>query len=386
MITLITGLPGNGKTLYALSYVKAWAEKDNRPVYYSGVNDLVLPWQEIEPEKWFECPKNSIIVIDECQRVFRPRTIGKDVPEHVSKLETHRHQGVDIVLITQHPLLADSAIRRLVGKHMHVVRTFGTERATIHEWASAKDNCDKQTGRTDSIKHQWKYDKEAYSYYKSAETHTVKRNIPMRVYLLIALPILIIGAFLYMKNFTDKQKGAVQAEQIETGKKTQESNSPAGVSTGKGSKVSYRDAMEDAKQFAYENTPRVEGLPHTSPKYDEITTPTVAPVPAGCVTSKSRGCRCYTQQATPIEMPQATCEQIVKHGWFEDFDVAGKKKLDDDKDRNLQVADARVAGRLRPPDSLANEAPRQRVISFTDIKVQRQATTAVDAGSQKIGG
>jgi len=51
MITLITGLPGNGKTLYTISFVKALAEKENRPVFYSGITDLALDWTEIEPEK-----------------------------------------------------------------------------------------------------------------------------------------------------------------------------------------------------------------------------------------------------------------------------------------------------------------------------------------------
>lgn len=321
MINLITGLPGNGKTLYALSYVKAWAEKDNRPVFYSGINDLKLPWEEIDPEKWFECPKNAIVVIDECQRVFRPRTISKEVPEYVSKLETHRHLGIDIVLITQHPLLADSAIRRLCGKHMHVMRNFGTERATIHEWASVKDNCDKSTGRSDSIKHHWKYDKSAFDYYKSAELHTVKRNIPMRLYVLVAAPILIAAAVFYMYKFTDKQ---IKGSNVD-GNAQSKIVSPVSQASGNVKKVSYQNAMEDAKQFVFENTARIDGLPQTSPKYDELTAPSIAPVPVGCLASKT-SCNCYTQQATPIKMPENLCRDIVKNGFFQDFDVRGKQK------------------------------------------------------------
>src|SRR5205809_7156589 len=100
MITLITGLPGNGKTLYALTWLKALAEKDGRTVFYSGITDCMIPgWVEHEPEKWPELPANSVILIDEVQRVMRPRMHGSAVPAHIAQLETHRHKGVDLVLI-----------------------------------------------------------------------------------------------------------------------------------------------------------------------------------------------------------------------------------------------------------------------------------------------
>ncbi|WVA28241.1 hypothetical protein PCP40_33405 (plasmid) [Pseudomonas aeruginosa] len=55
-------------------------------------------------------------MIDEAQRVF-----GNDGsrarPEKVTRFETHRHQGLDIHLITQHPSLLCTPVRKLVGKH-----------------------------------------------------------------------------------------------------------------------------------------------------------------------------------------------------------------------------------------------------------------------------
>ncbi|MBC3871913.1 zonular occludens toxin domain-containing protein [Undibacterium oligocarboniphilum] len=357
MINLITGLPGNGKTLYALSYVKQWAEKDSRPVFYSGIKDLMLPWTEIDPIKWFECPPGSIVVIDECQTVFRPRSIGKEPPDYVAKLETHRHQGIDLVLITQHPLLADSAIRRLVGRHLHVMRKFGTNAATIHEWAGCKDTCDKSAGRADSIKHHWAYDKKAFEYYKSAEVHTVKRNIPMRIYILLLVPFLIGFAVWYVKVYTDKQRGKdVDKPVAESGfQPLKTSLAPASA----GGRVAYANALDDAKQYVFEQTPRVEGLPHTAPKYDEITKPVEVPVPAGCVQTKSSGCKCYSQQATPIDMPQALCEGIVKHGYFEDFERSKRPK-----EKQLEVA--------RSEEGAKSEQPSQWLV-FENPPVKRQS-------------
>lgn len=364
MIELITGLPGNGKTLYTIAYVKDWSDRDNRPVYYSGIKDLNLPWTEIDPEKWYDCPTNSIIVIDECQRVFRPRSMGKEPPEHVSRLETHRHQGVDIVLITQHPMLADSAIRRLVGKHKHVVRTFGTQRATIHEWASVKDNCDKSSGRADSIKHLWKYPKEVFDWYKSAEAHTVKRNIPAKIWILASVPFILIALGLVLKNYITKSQNKVAIEQASSPDKA----APGQMKTNEiGKAQSYKNALEDVKQYAYVNTERVEGLPHTAPKYDELTQPTVAPIPAGCVQSASTGCRCFTQQATPIKMPEKMCMDIVKNGWFEDFDTAGKSKRKEETQRQAHAKES--------PNHIDTEQKSQ-VVAFGHDKQERQTSKA----------
>jgi len=313
MITLLTGLPGNGKTLYALSFVKEWAERENRPVFYSGISGLTLDWTEIDPEKWFECPTGSIVIIDECQRVFRPRSLGRDVPEYVSKLETHRHQGIDLVFITQHPLLADSQIRRLVGCHKHLIRVFGTQAATIHEWASCKDTCDKTSGRSDSIKTRWKYDKKVYEYYKSAELHTVKKNIPLRVYFLFLTPFIIAAAVWYMYTFT-KEKSEPLKVQTQSLTSSNNTNNFSNVEH-----ASYKNAKEDARQYVYQETPRVHGLPHTAPKYDHLTKPTIVPVVSMCI-DQYRECKCYSQQYTPIAMPREMCRDIMKNGIFRDFD------------------------------------------------------------------
>lgn len=318
MIVEITGLPGNGKTLYAIKYVKDWAERENRPVFYSGIKGLKLPWTEIDAEKWYDCPTGAIILIDECQRVFRPRSMGKEVPLHVSQLETHRHKGVDLVLITQHPLLTDTAVRRLVGLHFHVVRKWGTQNATIHEFPSVRENCDKEAGRKDSIRHHWKFDKSIYDLYESAELHTHKRRIPMRVIIFCLLPFLLGACIWYMVAWNKKKiEGNSSASQLPPGTKPVKMSGSSGGGDAK--KASYKDAMDDAKQFMFDRTPRVAGLVHTAPRYDEVTKPTRAPLPVACVSSGDR-CTCYSQQATRLDVDKKTCLQIVANGFFIDHD------------------------------------------------------------------
>lgn len=283
MITLITGLPGNGKTLYAIAWLRERAEKEGRQVYYSGIADLKLPWIEANPEKWFELPKGAIIIVDEVQRIMRPRQHGATVPEFVAKLETHRHLGVDLVLITQHPMLLDSNVRRLCGQHFHVVRKFGTHNATIHEWGSVKESCDKN--REDSIKHHWRYPKDVFQLYKSSEMHTHKMRIPMKVWGFIALPFLIAGlVYVLAKNiYARTQPKDSEAAVMADGK-------PRPAQSGTSSNGVPRMTREE---FMQAHQPRIAGLAYTAPVYDDVTKPVHAPYPAACVASASR-CQCYT--------------------------------------------------------------------------------------------
>lgn len=306
-ITLITGLPGHGKTLYTLVRTKEEAARDGRPVFHNSIPDLALPWQEWDPLKWFELPAGGIMVIDECQRVFPIRGRGAEVPPHVRELETHRHKGLDLTLITQDPMLIDPHVRRLVDRHFHVVRKFGTHFATIHEYTNGvRDMVAKSRG--DSIRHEWRYPKEAFGWYRSAEVHTVKRRIPMRVYLMLLVPLVVLGAVgLFVTRAQERVDGT-------------RTTMPAEITERTGSAVSgggFRAAGEwmSPQEWGRWQHPRIAGLPHTAPAYDEVTRPVVAPYPAACIASATV-CRCYSQQATALDTPEALCRGIAAGGFF----------------------------------------------------------------------
>ncbi|WP_148714029.1 zonular occludens toxin domain-containing protein [Chitinolyticbacter meiyuanensis] len=302
MITLITGQPGAGKTLYTLWYVNQMAEKEGRQVYYSGISDLKLPWLELDKaEDWHKLPPGAIIVIDECQRVFRPRANGSQVPEHVSKCETHRHNGHDLFLITQGPRLLDGNVRPLVGRHVHVMRAFGMHAANLNEWAQVKLNCD--TSRADAVKTKWGYPKEVFSYYKSAEMHTHKRRIPPRVFFLLLLPFVLAGLIWTATKYLNRLQNP-QAAEVAEGQAM-----PAGYTP-------QQTAMAKPElSWIEKQQPRLDGLPHTAPAYDDLAKPQQIPAPQACVTIGDR-CKCYTNQATPIQMDDDLCRNIVANGIF----------------------------------------------------------------------
>lgn len=316
MIHLVTGATGDGKSLWTISTVKARAEKEGRAVYYAqktdkdddedyGIYGLTLPWVPLpDKARWFDAPAGSIIVVDECQKLFRPRGNGTAVPEYESRLETHRHAGHDLYIITQHPMLLSANVRRLVKRHFHIKRTFGHQAAVVHEFSDVNEHPERS--RADSVSKPWSYPKEAFGYYHSAEAHTSQKSIPKRVYFLGVLPLILAGlmwgVYGWMDNFSDPPPSAAAA--------APPTQTPGHVSAPQLGQVPMPAHNLD------DHRPRVPGLAYTAPVYDAVNQVRSAPRPAACVMGRGQ-CDCYTQQGTRLEVPRDICMQIVEQGWFD---------------------------------------------------------------------
>ncbi|WP_395703032.1 zonular occludens toxin domain-containing protein [Aquabacterium sp.] len=309
-IVLITGLPGHGKTLYTIATYRELAAKDRRPVYHAGLKGLKLAWQEHKPEEWQALPPNAIFIIDEAQFVFPLRGRGAP-PDWVQRLATHRHQGIDIVVITQDPMLLDSFVRRLCDRHLHIVRKFGTHFAVVHEYANGVHDRVAHS-RGDSMKREWRYPEDVFELYHSAEVHTVKRRIPGRVYALAAAPLVLGGLVysVYHRHFgSDAAAAAAPALQASAPVTYKGGAVPPVAGQARGNQ-----ALTVA-QYVELHRPRVEGLAYTAAVYDQVTQPVEAPYPAACVASQTR-CKCYSQQGTALETPEDLCRGIAAGGFF----------------------------------------------------------------------
>jgi zona occludens toxin len=335
-IELITGLPGNAKTLHALELVIKRSTAENRPVFYAGLKEFQegdprlngISWQEFDPLTWHEnVPSGAICLIDESQKFFRSRSLGSVPPKYVTELEEHRHKGLDFYMITQHPSFVDPAVRKLTQAHRHMMRIFGMEASTVHFWPTGvKENCEKAGSRSDSEKSKWGFNKGLYGLYKSADVHTMKRRIPGRVKMLGVILLLLAAAIYYMVGFIGKKTGVVQNPTVSASAAGTPGLPPQSGIQPAGTVQKVFDPLEDAKHFVQMETPRVAGLTHTAPKYDEITKPTRAPVPAACIqigsaaSGKTPRCKCYSQSGTPMNIEFDMCINIAQNGYFLDFD------------------------------------------------------------------
>lgn len=308
---LTTGVPGAGKTLLTIRDVEARRVAEGREVYYHNIRDLTLPWHKLEdPKKWHECPPGAIIVIDECQEVFPTRGAGQKVPDHVELFAKHRHQGFDIYLVTQHPAKLDKNIRTDVETHRHLMRKFGSHWCTMHTWAGVRENCEKS--RKDSIATQVRYPKEVFDWYKSSEVHTHKFKLPLQLWLALLIPVFVVGAFWWV--FYGPGKAAPSPAPSDGRKAVQ-----AGT-TGRSEPSATRGGSTITPGAYYASyKPRIDGLLHTAPRYDAITSPVRAPLVVGCWLSQSDGW-CITQQGTRVMQPREFIQSFIANGQFVDFD------------------------------------------------------------------
>lgn len=261
--SLVTGLNGAGKTLYTVATkLKPLSEATinyqgrdiPRRLVIGGIPDLLIPhelmevpeldpesfydeWATVERERgqdavefvrkegkgyvacaagdqgaepivcsalnwWAWCQPGDVIVIDECQRLFRPMASGRRVPKFISRLETARHYGVEFIYLTQHPQLLHVNLRNLVGPHEDVRRIFGSSRVMVYLWdkCSNPDRIAKATGRM------WKHDKAAFGLYKSSELHTkFGQRMPAAVFgVVLGLVLLLVMAWVLRERLSER--------------------------------------------------------------------------------------------------------------------------------------------------------------------------------------
>lgn len=326
MLYLVTGANGTFKTALTLRDVRAKSIAENRPVAYNGRFRMKADfgWKLIEAKDWEKEPDGTIFFFDECQNDFPVRT-GRDAPRYITQLAEHRVRGFDFFLLSQHPLNIDAFVRRLIGSpgwHRHHKRVFGASMVSVLEWPSVNSNCDKAGAGESGTVTTVLAPTEVYDWYESATLHTAKTKIPARVWVFAACvllaPLLVYYAY---SKFTGGLSGRDNQISKLAGK------DPAGLSPNTASqagsgRAADRQPMTTAEYVA-SYVPRVQGVPQSAPRYDELTRPTQAPRPAACVHGVRRGtresvCKCWSQQATALDVPDAVCRQIAAGGYFDD--------------------------------------------------------------------
>lgn len=405
MLYLRTGLPGAGKTLNAIREIdlehqpdpqdptrRLYKDPDEpdlppRTIYYYGIPDLKADrlkskWVEFDhPERWYDLPDGSVIVIDEAQRVF-----GNDGtrarPEKVTRFETHRHQGLDIHLITQHPSLLATAVRKLVGKHINFIRPYGRTKGIFrHEYEFCIDSPEKRTFFKQAQEEKVKLDPTYFGTYKSSTVHTHKpvtpsyyKQIPMLAAFVLICIGLVVGLGYYM----------VQRTKADTPVKTVEAKSNLADSvtslSGPGKALTAKSEQPPVDTYLESLKPRIEGVPHTAPRYDSVAKPLDFPRlvcaasfdPAVVAKNRSRkhpigvdegqeySCTCYTQQVTRVETKPEFCLDVVRNGMFDDtqrqprYTQAGGATLSSND--NLQGAAALRGLAAMPPQPVGSPA------------------------------
>lgn len=312
-INFVTGLPRAGKTLWTLTRVKDIAERENRQVYYCNIPGVTIPgWIEIQhPDEWLGLPDGSLIVVDELQDFWGKQPTGAKVPMPILELSKHGKRGFDFFFITQEPELVHTTPRGLCQFHYYVIRAFGAGGCMIYKFQRMQTHPEKVKSKGE--KFPWKYNTAAYGWYKSADVHNIKREIPKKI---IAIPfvLLLVGASIWAAVWFFGRT----TELAKNGGKTVAAQGGAQPNAGAGRPQDGARPVQTRAEFIASYEPRLAGLAHTAPVYDSLTVAKVVPLPAACVEMKSLpdGCKCWTQQATPYDTTPSLCRQIARNGLF----------------------------------------------------------------------
>ena len=206
MIEMLEGVPGSGKSYYAVSERLLKWVRAGRRVYvfvdgfyldrlalFEGVELSVLEqqitlWQSGEDVKTglLQVEPGSAVLIDEVQTVFRSK--DKTDPQLLRWLETHRHRGIDLVLMCQQYGQVTLGVNRLVEATTKFRRLdrFGLKN---RYQASVRGNPEElEVIRMFS----GKYEPKLYAYYSSYSSASVRETA--RGGSMLKSPTLIIGA------------------------------------------------------------------------------------------------------------------------------------------------------------------------------------------------
>lgn len=387
---LTTGGNGAGKTLFTLWDVRQLQQKSGRPVFFWGFSAkqplLDFGWQEFEPSKWQDLPDGSICIVDECQKVMPTRATGQP-PTWIGALaEDNRKRGFDFFFITQHPLNIDSFVRRLIAApswHRHFKASSLGDASNELKWSAVVDQPQKDgSGKSgDVVSRKWP--REVYDWYTSTSMDTRKTGIPAKVWFGVGAAIAAIACFVVVgyqflnMTKTDPQPKATPAPTA---------SAPAQPSDRQ-PRPGGHSAAPTVEEYFDSRKPRLRDFPHTAPVYDQVTAPAVAPYPAACITM-GKTCKCYSQQATLLQVSGPVCLQIVAQGFFVDWQQLQQQQphlAAQPMPQALQPAHSAPQQQVRTVPMPEPQKQQEGMISQADITTALRLKNAQHSGLPRMG-
>ena len=345
MLYIRTGKPGHGKTLNTIREVDQKAHAEGRTVYYHNINglkseQLQAAWFSFEdPEKWFELPADSIIVVDEAQGWFGARDPRARPPEHISRFETMRHNGHEVHLVTQDPRYIDVHLRRLCNGHIHYWRVFKSQQLLRFESEAVIEKVETKTSFKDADKKSLRLDKKYFAVYTSSNAqHHFQTKLPTK-FILAMMVIVGSGILVYRAydRYAAEQVKAQQADPAEApASMVDQVKSTVGSFIKPTGQPGEQGSQISPAQYLDQRAPRIPQIPASAPIYDPLTQPVAHPrlycmsstdpntyarefnrMSSAVVNGKPTVCQCYTQQGTRVNTDFAFCSNVVENGYFD---------------------------------------------------------------------
>jgi len=318
-ISLLTSVPGGGKTSYAVWYIIKKAFEEGRPVFTCGIPDLTLPhihityaelrkWSERNPLNEFEpegkqellnIPVGALIVIDEVQKLW-PAGGKAQIPDHIRYLEEHRHHGLDFFIMTQAPSFVHSHVLSLVEKHQHILNDWTGRK--LYEWSEYCSTVRSRAAKDQAVKQRYKLPEKSFALYHSSTKHikpekTIPKMLFVTFFTVLIFPFLVYSAFDRVTSKGEATSEEILAQDDELNEVSTDSFITSGQSNIEQLKksevqivgASYLDIQLVSRQIDWS-------------------------IVSSCLSNET-SCICYGISAERLVVPKQSCELAVKHGW-----------------------------------------------------------------------
>ncbi|HIF9125258.1 TPA: zonular occludens toxin domain-containing protein [Photobacterium damselae] len=272
---------------------------------FDDIRSLHLNFTHINnPADWVSLPKRSVFLADEIHHYWPVRTRDK-LPAELEAISTHRHDGKDLVFITQHFANTDVFIRRLMNEHYHYSEVGSDRIACYHrkEYIDIDNPFDKKSCDKSIIKK----NKHIYGAYFSTDLATnnnrISKNVKRSMFLLVFALLLIVFAVIFGIYSYNNILNSDTPTPVETPVINQNASSPP---------------IPNLSKQVISTIPDNKLMPWTAPIYHDSLSVVSYP-DLMCFVSGS-SCSCLTQQNTSYQLDFESCKQIAFGGVFNPFD------------------------------------------------------------------
>lgn len=369
MFKLVTGSPGDGKTSNELWDFLNAPEYANRPKYCTPINGFEPEKHGVKPIEhiscWQDLPDGSVIFCDEVQD-YAGTDLPKVEPEWVKQLARHRHRGFDFICTTQSPMFLHSFVRKLAKPHVHYIRPWNMK-GVRYSWESVQGDPNSRTAKNTGVRTPVKPNPAVFQLYTSTVLDTHKSRPPYKVFALLAICIILFLGGGGWATYRVMHMG----DQFKPVEKVPGQTAISGNVSPQGQMLTRTNEITAPTQPVWSAEtikPRVVGMPESAPVYDQLTAPSDFPRVAACMSSKSKGCHCYTQQATPLDIPPTACEVFVRVGTFDPW-LSQRRQQHLDQQRPQQPKDQQQLPQVAQQPAQFDEKTRlQRGAQFTVVE------------------
>lgn len=333
MSICVTGSPGAGKTLNTIKMLISedrflnytcpdTGRKLPRPVKYCTIeltdegkqDPRFKHWEQVtheEIKQWWDFPPGTIVLVDEAHQIFPQTKLTADMPEHIKKLDMHRHLGIDFILITQWPTNLSKFARKMMSHHYHFARKFNMPAAVRREFTRVVDDPDEKNKFEAVASPTVPYDKKLFNLYHSTSLNTRKTKLPFKVYAKFGAIIFSVCAVGFgIVSVLDSLDPESRFDDAPIASPASDRSMPDGSTA---LRINQGTTALTKTDYIAQQQPRVPDLPWTAPVYDQVREVKTYPRVAACMLNHSTSkCDCYSQQATKLDISYKACLGYLK--------------------------------------------------------------------------